>query len=234
MSIRVECCCAVFWIRPKRMHSLALRAYIRKPFIDRSPHQGSEMLLRITALWSLCWLALSVPTSALSAEPIDFERDVRPVLQERCVACHGATKQKGGLRLDAKRVAFKGGDSGAVLVSGKSVESELVKRVVSSDSDERMPPDGERLSALQIERLKRWIDAGASWPESIADQAAERDRQLAEWVWQPVRSVSPPAASDARSKHDVDRFIGAKLAERVCRSPRKPIGGRSFGDCRSI
>ena len=172
------------------------------------------MLQRIGTLLVACGIALSVPRVAMSVEPLDFERDIRPLLQERCVACHGSTKQKGGLRLDAKRFALKGGDSGAVLIAGKSADSELLKRVVSSDSDERMPPEGARLSAVQIERLKLWIDAGANWPESKADQAAERDRQLADWVWQPVRSVSPPALIDASSTHEVDRFLVTKLADK--------------------
>ncbi|QOV89568.1 DUF1553 domain-containing protein [Humisphaera borealis] len=140
-----------------------------------------------------------------AAAQVDFDREIRPILENRCVECHGEKKQKGDLRLDTKSHASKGGENGAVIVAGKSVESALFKRVASANKDEVMPPNGEPLSAAQIVLIKRWIDSGAVWPESAADQAASVDKRLQHWAWQPIRR---PANGRC-----VDDFITAKLAE---------------------
>ena len=137
---------------------------------------------------------------------VDFEKEIRPLLQERCVECHGAKKQKGELRLDAKVFAFKGGHDGAVIVPGDFAKSPLFKRITSTDDDERMPPKGEPLTAEQIAAVKSWIASGAVWPENDADRAANVDKRLQHWSVQPVRTDFPKDAS-------IDGFIRAKLAE---------------------
>src|SRR5436190_15244058 len=94
---------------------------------------------------------LSSSTFAVEDPLTQFERDVRPVLEERCFECHGADKQKGGLRLDQKAGMFAGGDSGEpAVVPGKSDESQLIKFVTSSDPDDKMPPKGARLAPREI------------------------------------------------------------------------------------
>ncbi len=136
-----------------------------------------------------------------------FESKVRPLLERRCTECHGEKKQKADLRLDRKVHAFKGGESGAVIVPGDSAKSPLFRRVISEDDDERMPPrkgDGRPLSAEEIALLKMWIDAGAQWPETAADRDAAEDKRLQHWSLQSVRSTFDPNAS-------VDFFIAAKL-----------------------
>lgn len=161
-------------------------------------------------------------TSSAWADEISFERDVRPILTARCVTCHGANKQKGELRLDAKSFALRGGDSGPVIVAGKSVESLLWQRVSSTSDDERMPPDGKPLTAEQLAALKAWIDAGAVWPESDADRAAANDKRREHWAWQPINRVTPEwhdaprreSSDDLRrgaSRNAVDAFLEAKL-----------------------
>src|SRR5688500_17260840 len=85
----------------------------------------------------------------------DFVTQIFPILKQHCFDCHSETKHKGGLRLDAKVTAFAGGDSGPVVLPGKSATSPLVLRVTSTDSDERMPPKGERLPANQVALLKQ-------------------------------------------------------------------------------
>jgi hypothetical protein len=126
------------------------------------------------------------------------------VLQRRCTECHGEKKQKGELRLDLKAHALKGGENGAVIVPGDSGKSALFRRSVSEDADERMPPKGERLGSEEIASLKRWIDAGAQWPESAADLAASVDVRLRHWSFQPVK---------AAGKTNVDAFIAGKLKD---------------------
>src|SRR5262245_38828026 len=92
---------------------------------------------------SIC-LALAIlisPTLAESAEPIDYLRQVKPLLQQRCYACHGALQQKSGLRLDTARSLLKGSGSGTVIVAGRPAESRLIELVTSTDDDRMPPPD---------------------------------------------------------------------------------------------
>src|SRR6516162_9040818 len=86
-----------------------------------------------------------------AAEPVDYLRDVKPLLTARCYACHGALQQKGGLRLDTAKLVRDGGDSGPVVVPGKAGESLLIARVTASGK-RRMPPAGlgEALSEKQV------------------------------------------------------------------------------------
>src|SRR6478752_4247871 len=100
---------------------------------------------------------------------VDFRRDVRPILAEYCFKCHGFDDQarQGALRLDTAAGVAKGGESGPVLKSGDPETSELVKRLVTSNADERMPPaeTGKQLKPEQIETLRRWIKEGAPYSE---------------------------------------------------------------------
>jgi len=172
-------------------------------------------LLLIRVILAFC-LTEQVSANRTDA-PLDFETQIRPLLMQHCAKCHGAAVQKNGLRLDAKYSAFKGGDGGLVIVPGKAEDSELFRRITTDVAEEHMPPEGEPLKAAEIELLKRWIDAGASWPESNYDREAARDPRLDHWAWQPMQNVSPPMLpADLESKvtNDIDRFILAKLAEK--------------------
>ena len=103
---------------------------------------------------------LVVIQSTGQASDVDFVREVRPILQKHCYACHGATKQKSGLRLDIKSAAFQGGDEyGPSLVAGKASESPLIQLVSSDEPDSRMPPEGAPLSAVEIRTLTQ-VDRG--------------------------------------------------------------------------
>ncbi len=148
-----------------------------------------------------------IANTAIAA--VDFEKDIRPLLRERCIECHGPKKQKGALRLDARAFAFKGGENGAVFVPGKSAESEIIVRVTSADPDEVMPSKGERLTPAQIGALREWINAGAVWPETDGDRAAAHDQRLDHWAWQPIKRPRVPGEG-----HPIDAFIRAKLAEK--------------------
>ena len=153
-----------------------------------------------------------------TAADIDFERQIRPLLVDRCGDCHGPDTQESSLRLDVKHRALRGGDFGAVILPGKSADSELVRRVTSDDPEKTMPPDGDRLPAAEVDLLKAWIDAGAAWPETDADReaaAADRDPRLDHWAWHPfARPPVPPAQASWPARNDIDRFIVAGLAEK--------------------
>jgi len=93
-----------------------------------------------------------------------FERQVRPLLIERCHKCHSAKESKGGLRLDSRAAVLKGGESGAAIVVNKPDESLLIQ-AVRHQSGLQMPPDG-KLTNAQVEALAKWIRDGAAWPDT--------------------------------------------------------------------
>ena len=157
---------------------------------------------------------LVIGSTAARAADIDFAKEIRPILQSRCFECHGAEKQEGGLRLDAKAAAIKGGDGGPVIAPGKSDSSELVRRITSTDKDEFMPPKGERLTAEQVALLKKWIESGANWPESAANPNVFKDKRLDHWAWQPMTKPAIPTSDSKWVRNPIDHFVLAKLQEK--------------------
>src|SRR5260221_6930274 len=158
-----------------------------------------------------CWL---VTTESLpAAEPgqstgkvdLDFARDIRPIFEKRCYECHGPQKQKSGFRLDPESTALKSGHSGKPpVVAGKSGESLLFQKVISQESDEMMPPKGERLTAEQTALLKTWIDQGANWPDDPAEKM--------HWAYvKPVRPALPTVRQRAWPRNEIDFFVLARL-----------------------
>src|SRR5262245_47602750 len=124
------------------------------------------MLFRVLIAWLL---TVSAATAAEPA-PVDFARDVLPILSDNCYKCHGpdVKARKGDLRLDTKEDALR--TENAVIVPGKSGQSELFRRIVTEDADELMPPrkSNKKLTSTQIATLKRWIDGGAKWGQHWA------------------------------------------------------------------
>ncbi|MEX2025788.1 MAG: DUF1549 domain-containing protein, partial [Pirellulaceae bacterium] len=107
---------------------------------------------------------------AAADEPlVRFERDVLPILTQRCGSCHGRNEPEAGLSFGDFVSATKELESGnRAIVPGKPEESELLRRITASDPGERMPSKGPPLAAAEIEALKRWIEGGAQWPEHWA------------------------------------------------------------------
>ncbi|HVL14767.1 MAG TPA: c-type cytochrome domain-containing protein, partial [Gemmata sp.] len=94
-----------------------------------------------------------------AAEP-DYARDVKPLLQVKCYACHGAIRQKGGLRLDAGQLVLKGTKRGEVVIPGDPDQSPLVEAITANGKEHpRMPPagEGEALSAKDVAVIREWI-----------------------------------------------------------------------------
>src|SRR3954463_15878925 len=92
-----------------------------------------------------------------------FEKEVRPVLVNRCYECHGEKKKKGSLRMDDISYINEGGDSGPALVPGKPAESLMIKAIHRTDKDFEMPPK-EALPEKEIAVLEQWVKLGAPWP----------------------------------------------------------------------
>ena len=107
------------------------------------------------------------PAATPPAAPVDFAREIKPILQAACVRCHGRGNDKGGFRLDTRELLIKGGDSGPAIVPGDSGESYLVSLVSGVDPEMVMPQKGSRLTADQIALLRAWIDQGADWDASV-------------------------------------------------------------------
>jgi len=153
---------------------------------------------------------------ATPACAVDFVREVRPIFEKHCYECHGAEKQKNDYRLDIRAIALTGGaDHAPNIVAGKSAESPLFRFVSGADDKITMPPKS-KLSSAEIDVLKRWIDAGAEWPEGV-DVAKVEDR-LDWWSFKPLTRSDgfQPSAETARSRHSlvsIDHFIRAKLTE---------------------
>lgn len=114
--------------------------------------------------------ALSAPTAPAA---VDFAKDIAPILQSRCIECHGPDKQKAKLRLDTKADFLKGGKNGPIVKAGDPGASEFCKRItLPKNNDDRMPPEGEPLSADQIAKIGAWISEGANWPDGVTIQSA--------------------------------------------------------------
>ena len=101
---------------------------------------------------------------------VDFEKDVQPILAQKCHACHGDETQQSGLRLDKRQNAMRGGDYGPVIIAGNSAGSKLILRLVNGDGGLQMPPTGA-LSNEEIGILRAWIDQGADFRIQVAEDA---------------------------------------------------------------
>jgi len=156
--------------------------------------------------------AAAVARGEDAALAVDFERDIRPLFEIHCYACHGAKKQEAGLRLDQRKAALAGGELGADIVPGKSGESRLLAALLGTAEDvSQMPAEREPLSADQIALVKRWIDTGAPWPETDpASTTTSNPRD--HWAYRaPVRPAAPAVTANAWPRGDLDRFILGRL-----------------------
>ena len=156
---------------------------------------------------------------AAASRPVDYAGDVKPLLAARCYACHGPKKQKAGLRLDEKAAALRGGSEGVQAIEpGHGAESDLVRRIASTDPDVRMPPEGEPLKHDQVSTLRAWIDQGAKWPD---DPPGASGNGRSHWAFRPpVRPAVPPVRAADWARNPIDRFILARLeAEGLSPSP---------------
>lgn len=141
-----------------------------------------------------CGVLALLPSTVLA---VDYEKEIKPLLKERCYACHGALKQKAGLRLDTATAMSKGGDNGNILSGDPGL---LLQRVTTAEKDDRMPPEGEgsMFTAEQVAKLQAWVAAGAPAPA----QEKPEDDPRAHWAYQPPKS----------SGRSLDALLAARLA----------------------
>src|SRR5688572_9527977 len=149
------------------------------------------------------WLVVFMTGSfALAQEPVEFNRDIRPVLSDKCFGCHGpdAVAKKIPLRLDIEAIAKSDLGGRFAIVPGAPEKSELVRRITAPSPGMRMPPahTGLKLSEREIDTLKRWVAEGAAWQKH--------------WAFVPPRRPALPKLQNTSwARNPIDHFVLARL-----------------------
>jgi mono/diheme cytochrome c family protein len=178
-------------------------------------------------LATLLLTLLSTQSAApASASPISFDTDVKPVLEQHCLSCHGETLQSGRFDLRSRDSALKGGARGSDLVPGDAAASRLYRRVAGLERPS-MPAQAEPLPAEQIAAIKQWIDEGAAWGSTatLSSTALEHRTITPEernyWAFTLPVKAPLPAVAEANLTNPVDRFLdSARRARGLKAAPR--------------
>ncbi len=164
-----------------------------------------------------CLALVFVTANANAAAPISFNRDIRPILADKCYACHGPDKnqRKANLHFDTEEAALADLGGRRAIVPGKIDESELVRHITATDST-RMPPEksGKKLTTQQIDLLTRWIEQGAKWEKHWSLIA-------------PSRPEAPTVDDKEWSRQPIDAFVYARL-KREALTPSKEADRRTL------
>jgi hypothetical protein len=166
------------------------------------PRSVPPLLVRRSALvvWLAAAFALAARLDGATESPVDFSRDIRPILSGKCFHCHGADSEarKAKLRLDVREEAVRPRGNRAAIAPGQAPESELVRRILSSDPEEVMPPpkSGHAITREESTLLQKWIAQGAKYSGH----------------WAFTKPVRPPLPVGSQGGHPIDRFISDRLA----------------------
>lgn len=152
------------------------------------------VLLALTVMVVVCAMMMSYDN------PVDFNTDVKPIINKQCISCHGGVKKQGGFSLLFHHEALAVTESGKpAIIPGNPDDSEFIKRLISDDPDFRMPYKHDALSEKEISIFKRWIKEGAKWGEH--------------WAYLPVKKVDIPDEAGSWARSPIDHFIYQKLDE---------------------
>ena len=155
---------------------------------------------KMIGIISLLIIAAVLTVLALPNDKIDFNTQVKPIFNKKCITCHGGVKQKAGFSLLFREEALGNTESGKpAIIPGHPDQSELIRRITANDPDERMPYKHAPLTAVEIDILRQWIKQGAQWGEH--------------WAYVPVKQDPVPDYSDPWIKNNIDQFIFSKLQE---------------------
>ncbi|MGZ5134754.1 MAG: DUF1553 domain-containing protein [Flavitalea sp.] len=142
--------------------------------------------------------AITIFTFSTDQHTIDFNTEVKPILNNKCISCHGGVKRKAGFSVLFRSEALGNTESGKpAIIPGKPDESELIRRISLNDPEERMPYKHEPLSKKEIDILRQWIKQGAQWGDH--------------WAYVPVKKTEVPQLKSTWIKNDIDQFILARL-----------------------
>ncbi|HVW00239.1 MAG TPA: DUF1549 domain-containing protein, partial [Planctomycetaceae bacterium] len=170
----------------------------------------------------VCGTAIAIlllPRAGWAAD-VDFAHEIAPLLKQQCGKCHTGDQKKGNFSLNTRESLLTGGESGKVVVPGKSGESELVERLTSNEENFRMPPEGARLPADKVALIRKWIDQGARWEDGFTFGQQRYEPPL-----KPRRPDLPPAK--AGRQNPIDRIIDSYLAKKKLPTPQ-PIDDATF------
>lgn len=161
-------------------------------------------LLSVRLFAAIGFVGISVVSQAADPQkPIDFNRDIRPILSDNCFSCHGPDEQqrKAKLRLDTKDGLFLSSE-GTIVKPGKIDESEIYQRLIASDKDEVMPPpeSNKTLKPEQKELVKKWIEQGAPYQQH--------------WAYQPPVKPAVPQVAGTWAKSPIDRFLLSEMTKK--------------------
>jgi hypothetical protein len=164
-----------------------------------------RLLFVLLASASLAWIlgaTQAAPAAEAPTKPVDFNREIRPILSDNCFKCHGPDEKMrmADMRLDETEGLFVDRGGYKIIVPGNSAQSKLYEKISSKDIDSRMPPadSGKTLTARQIEVIKQWIDQGAKWETQWSFVA-------------PKRSPVPEVKDKAWVRNPIDNFVLARL-----------------------
>lgn len=177
------------------------------------------LLRRFFAVILCCQFAVNIFFAAprhLIAQDVTFDNQVLPILQAKCFRCHNQQRVEGGLQLDLKETALKGGDSGLAIVPGQPAHSLLLQRIKSNDEFERMPQEAARLSNDEISVLTQWVEQGANGLRDV--------KQTEHWAFKPIRNPELLPVNDRTwPLNSVDHFVLALLEQaNLNPAPRAP------------
>ena len=164
-------------------------------------------------------------TASAKAGTVNFHEKILPILEAKCLSCHVGNKAKGGLRLDGRDTAIKGGNSdGSGIVPKEPGKSSILARMKSHDEDSQMPPKGDRLTKEQVSLIETWIAEGAHWPELNVEQF-ELTALANDYVF--LRRVYLDTVGVVPSLEEIQSFIKdtavnkrAKLIDKLLADPR--------------
>ena len=159
--------------------------------------------------------------SALPARAaVDFAHQIVPILKKHCAECHAGDKKKGGFSFNTREALIDGSENGPVIAKASPDKSRLVEVILSTDSDDQMPPKGDRLSAAEIALLKNWIAEDLPWEQGFAFKKPAYEPPL-----KPRRPSLPTAVRNRT--HPLDRILDQYLADHH-REPPIPIDDATF------
>jgi hypothetical protein len=149
---------------------------------------------------SIFLLLLVINACFLREREVDFNSEIKPIINRKCISCHGGVKAKGGFSLLFKEEAFANTSSGKpAIIPGDPDHSEMIRRLTLQDPEERMPYKHEPLTKEEIDVLREWVRQGAHWGQH--------------WAYVPVAAPHVPSTNNPWVRNDVDRYIVAKLKE---------------------
>src|SRR5438105_1411454 len=175
-------------------------------------------------IWALLIVRLCAPLAAQATKPVSFAHDVAPILNQKCLQCHGLANPMANLDLKSREGVLKGGQHGAAVVPGNAAASNLYRHVAGQEQP-RMPLGG-KLSDDEIAVLKAWIDGGADWDSNVtltapaagsapATEKKFTDAQRKYWAFQKiVKAPVPSVKAKDWVRTPIDAFILAKLEEK--------------------